>query len=172
MIQIRYESADGGIHFSSGGLEVLVPEDAVRRAMAFVPTASLVSVTDPMTLEENHPMWQHYSGGSRESGMAWTMSDAIEDAKALRRHLPSMGSTFFEMLLAEPGRLFTSQEIMDAHPMFDKPQTISGCLSGFSKPCRESGRPLPFFWWDGKKGTPSRYAVRPSVARVFLAAGG
>ncbi|MFJ8155146.1 DUF6416 domain-containing protein [Streptomyces sp. NPDC094468] len=35
---------------------------------------------------------------------------------------------------------------------------------------RNSGRRLPFYWWEAPEGsTGATYAVRPSVAAVFLA---
>jgi hypothetical protein len=80
--------------------------------------------------------------------------------------------TFFEMLLSEPGRLFTSEEIVATHSeVFSSVRAVAGCLAGFVKPTEELGRPFPFFWWEGLHGAPSRYAIRPSIAAVFAAAG-
>ncbi|WP_164836513.1 DUF6416 domain-containing protein [Actinacidiphila soli] len=44
-------------------------------------------------------------------------------------------------------------------------------LVGTSKGHSNSGRRFPFYWWEAPEGSAgATYAVRPSVAAVFLAA--
>jgi hypothetical protein len=47
---------------------------------------------------------------------------------------------------------------------------VAGSLSQLSRPHRDSGRRLPFYWWAGSDGEASLYAMKPSVAELFAAA--
>jgi hypothetical protein len=117
-------------------------------------------------------MWEHHSGGDRSSGVPWSLPEALDDARDLRRNLPAKGSAFFELLISEPGRAFTSDEIIGLlREHFTSAHSIAGALNGFAKPCERTGRPFPFYWWEGTNGSPTRYAMRPSIALVFIAAG-
>lgn len=50
-------------------------------------------------------------------------------------------------------------------------QRVAGVVGGMSKGHSNSGRRLPFYWWEALEGSAGgAYTVRPSVAVVFLAA--
>lgn len=118
-------------------------------------------------------MWDHASGGSRnEPGREWTMNDLAEAAITLDAVSGKKAGIFVELLLDHPGRLFTSDEIIAAAPdSFASPYAVAGSLNGFRKHVERAGRVYPFYWWEGgRRGVPTRYAVRPSVAAVFNAA--
>jgi hypothetical protein len=52
----------------------------------------------------------------------------------------------------------------------DPARRVAGALSGMSKGHSNSERRLPFYWWEAAEGSAgATYAVRPSVAAVFLA---
>ncbi len=168
------------IQRTSDGVRILadgVIIDLDRRVCGQIAAASTATEPGEATavpfLSDHHPMWQHYSGQERHRGRAWSMPEDLPGAREPRRHVAGMAcGTFFEMLLSEPGRLFTSEEIVAAHSdVFASANAVAGCLNGFVKPTEELGRPFPFYWWEGADGAPSRYAVRPSDAAVFAAAG-
>ena len=124
-------------------------------------------------LDENHPMWDVASGGSRNRpGETWTMEDLSEAAVLLGAIRGKKAGAFFDLLLKEPGRLLTSDEIMSATPgTFSSAYAIAGSLNRFRKHVERAGRAYPFYWWEGTDSDkPTRYAVRPSVANVFNAA--
>lgn len=166
------EFIDGKVVITSGGMQTILSEAVVAQVAAVLPsTKQATGVLGPLVLAEDHPMWDHHSGGDRHHGHPWVMPDAIDDARSTRRYLPAKASAFFELLLSEPGRLFTSEEIVDAIDTLKSPAAVAGSLNGFVKPTNDNGRPFPFYWWEGADGKPTRYAIRPSVAKVFIAAG-
>lgn len=118
-------------------------------------------------LPEEHPMWEHHSGGFRHQRPRWTLDD-LHEARLTLRNLSPKARVFFDIMLEEPGRLLTSTEIIDRAPdVFASASAIAGALNGFTSHADRADRPLPFYWWAGP---PARYAVRPSVADVFIRA--
>lgn len=170
-MSVSVELVGDEILLNGGGLRCSLPVSVGKQIAALLPTDHASTSLAPLVLDDDHVMWDHHSGGDRHKGEPWAQPGALDDARALRRYLPTMGSAFFELLLSEPGRLFTSEEICEQLPMFKSPAAVAGSLNGFVKPKNENGRPFPFYWWEGADGKPTRYAVRPSVANVFIAAG-
>lgn len=165
------EFVEGRVVITAGGVQIALSEAVSQKIAAVLPKDKSGGAPSPLVLSEDHPMWDHHSGGDRHHGHPWVSPEALEDARVTRRHLPEKASAFFELLLSEPGRLFTSEEIVAAIGSLKSAAAVAGSLNGFVKPCRETGRPFPFYWWEGADGKPTRYAVRPSVAAVFIAAG-
>lgn len=164
---------DQQIQLSEGGFTLLLSPADVQKVISLVAVPTQPSSGNaPVVLDENHPMWDHHSGGDRHVGEQWVLPDALEDAAEERAALSPMASPLFELLLSHPGRLWTSEEIMHELPIFKSPAAIAGSLNGFVRHKNSNGRAFPFYWWEGPPGTPTRFAVRPSVAEVFLAAGG
>ena len=132
--------------------------------------ASTATSTD-VVLEEGHPMWDHASGGDRRAGIEFHADDE-QEARELRRGLSTKASVFFEHLLRQPGRLVSTTELIETYPeVFGSPSAVAGSLTSFSRACKRMKRSLPFYWWEGSVDTPTRYAIRPTVAQVFLRAG-
>lgn len=127
---------------------------------------------DPeVVLVDGHPMWDHASGGDRQAGVEFHDGDE-RLAFALRRGLSTKASVFFEHLLHEPGRLVSVTELIETYPdVFSSASAVAGSLTSFSRACKRVERSLPFYWWEGRAPVPTRYAVRPAVAQVFLRAG-
>ena len=128
---------------------------------------------DAMVLAEHHPMWDHASGGDRnEQGRQWTIADLTEANLTLAGISGKKSGVFFDLLLAQPGRLFSVEDIMAAAPtVFASAYSIAGSFNGFRKHTDRAERVYPFHWWEGDThGTPTLYAIRPSVAAVFNAA--
>lgn len=124
-------------------------------------------------LPEDALMWSYSSGGSRnEPSEQWTLADLAEAAITLEGIRGKKSEVFFDVLLSDPGRTFSSDEIVKAHPeVFASAFAVAGSLNGFRKHAERAGRAFPFHWWEGNGAdTPTRYGIRPSVAEVFLAA--
>lgn len=124
-----------------------------------------------VVLAPDHPMWDHHSGGDRHAQREFSDGDEIE-ARATRGGLSPKASVFFEELLTLPGHLFSSQHFIETFPdVFESPAAVAGCLNGFTRHCERADRSYPFYWWEGRNGSPTRYAIHPHVARVFIRAG-
>lgn len=131
----------------------------------------VVAADHGIVLTEDHPMWDHASGGDRQAGVEFHDGDE-QSARTLRRGLSKKSRVFFEHLLREPGRLVSARELIETYPdVFGSPSAVAGSLTSFSKACKRAQRSLPFYWWEGRAGAPARYAIRPAVAQVFLRAG-
>ncbi|MCH5676796.1 DUF6416 domain-containing protein [Streptomyces sp. CME 23] len=81
----------------------------------------------------------------------------------------------FEYLLRNPGRGFHCTELVDkalgGSNGADPAKRVAGVVYGMTKAYDDSGRRYPFYWWEAPEGSAgATYAVRPSVAAVFLAA--
>ncbi len=171
LMPITVSNAGNEILLESGGLRISLPASVSAQVAALLPPAATSATNSTeLVLSEDHPMWDHHSGGNRNTGERWDTNEGLEYARSLRRYLPDKASAFFEMLLREPGRLFTSDEIARSLGL-KSPSAVAGALNGFVKPGRENKRPYPFYWWEGADGRPTRYAVRPSIAAAFIAAG-
>ncbi|MFE1287094.1 DUF6416 domain-containing protein [Streptomyces sp. NPDC058751] len=80
-----------------------------------------------------------------------------------------------EYLLRAPGRTIHCTELADkvlgGPGQGDAARRVAGVVSGMGKAHGNSGRRYPFYWWAAPGGSAgATYAVRPSVAAVFLAA--
>jgi Family of unknown function (DUF6416) len=140
----------------------------VRAELAALESkAAKTPVPGPPLLLEEHPMWEHHSGGKNHHGRPqWREGDSSY-AAALLMDLSGKARVFFELLLDRPGQLLDTHQLLRLAPgTFGSAKAIAGCLNGFVNPCRRFDRRFPFYWWDRFDG-PTSYAVRPSVARVF-----
>jgi hypothetical protein len=164
MPTVRIELADG--------LALELNDEQRQRLLQLLSAHAVTSppASDAM-LTEDHPMWDHASGGDRQAGIEFHADDE-QLARNLRRGLSTKASVFFEHLLREPGRLVSTSELIEAYPdVFGSPSAVAGSLTSFSRACKRAERSLPFYWWEGSANSPTRYAIRPAVAQVFLRAG-
>jgi len=124
-----------------------------------------------LVLPEDHPMWDHGSGGDRnDPALRWRPGDLAEAAITLAGVKGKKAGRFFDILLSQPGRLFSVADLMEIEPEFTSAHSVAGCLNGFRLHIKRAGRHYPFYWWEGEE-LKTRYAVRPSVAEIFLEAG-
>ncbi|MDX2759817.1 DUF6416 domain-containing protein [Streptomyces europaeiscabiei] len=125
-------------------------------------------------LTEADPRWAEHSGEEGHDGPEWGPED-LERAAVFLAELAPQALRVFEHLLRNPGREFHCTELMDetlgGSNDVDPARRTAGVLSGMSKAHGNSARRYPFSWWVAPKGgAGATYAVRPSVAAVFLAA--
>ncbi|MCX5313344.1 DUF6416 domain-containing protein [Streptomyces sp. NBC_00154] len=104
----------------------------------------------------------------------WGPED-LERATRFLAELAPQARQMLEYLLCNPGRRIHCTELVDmalGGPTAGAPaQRVAGVVGGMSKGHSNSGRRLPFYWWEAPEGSAgATYAVRPSVAAVFLAA--
>lgn len=152
------------------GLVLELDDEALRRLIAQLTTEEKTGDRDLEYLPPEHPMWDHASGGDRHSKREFGVGDE-DEARALRRGLSPKAKVFFEELLTKPGHLFPSTDFIEKFPeTFESPSAIAGCLNGFTKHCERADRSYPFYWWESDRG-PTRYAIHPDVARVFIKVG-
>ncbi|MFF7678073.1 DUF6416 domain-containing protein [Actinacidiphila glaucinigra] len=126
-------------------------------------------------LTEADPRWDKHSGEAghyRDS--EWGPQD-LERAAKFSAELAPQAWKVFQYLLRNPGRAIHCTELVDkalgGPNESDPARRVAGVLSGMSKGHGNSERRLPFYWWEAPEGSVgATYAVRPSVAAVFLAA--
>ncbi|GAA4773003.1 MULTISPECIES: DUF6416 domain-containing protein [Streptomyces] len=125
-------------------------------------------------LSEVDPRWAKHSGGEGHSGLEWGPED-LERAATFTSELAPQARRVFEYLLRNPGRRVHCTELVDkalgGPNESDPARRVAGVLSGMSRGHTTSQRRLPFYWWEAPEGIAgAMYAIRPSVAAVFLAA--
>ena len=115
-------------------------------------------------LADNHPLWDRHSGGDRHAAPEWTGRDA-NLADAFYAEVRGKAKVFLDLLLDHPGRQLSADDLIAAAPdVFTSAFSVAGAVNGLRLAQEASGRRYPFYWWEG---TPSRYAVKPSVAALF-----
>lgn len=167
----------GGLRMTSrialaSGVTLELDEEALARIVAQLPNEDGgIAAVPNSVLPDGHPMWEHHSGGDRHQAPDFGDGDEYE-ALITRRGLSPKASVFFEELLSAPGQLLSSDHFVTRFPeVFESASAIAGALNGFRRHCDRAGRAFPFCWWEGRGGVPTRYAIRPAVAQVFLRAG-
>ncbi|MET7382302.1 DUF6416 domain-containing protein [Streptomyces sp. NPDC005526] len=126
-------------------------------------------------LTEVDPRWAEHSGGEGHYGAPEWGPEDLERAAAFLAELAPQAGRVFEYLLRNPGRTIHCTELVDkalgGPNEGDPARRVAGALSGMSKAYSNCGRRFPFYWWEAPEGSVgATYAVRPSVAAVFLAA--
>ncbi|MCF3136192.1 hypothetical protein IPZ69_38970 [Streptomyces olivochromogenes] len=99
----------------------------------------------------------------------------MERAAVFLAELAPQARRMFEYLLRSPGRMIHCTELADkalGGPNGGDPAPrVAGVVRGMDKGHSNSERRYPFYWWAAPEGgSGATYAVRPSVAAVFLAA--
>jgi hypothetical protein len=126
-------------------------------------------------LSEVDPRWGKHSGeAGHYDAPEWGPED-LQRAAVFLTELAPQARHVLEYLARNPGRRIHCTELVDkalgGPNESDPARRVAGVLSGMSKGHSNSGRRLPFYWWEAPEGSAgATYAVRPSVAAVFLAA--
>ncbi|QDO41883.1 hypothetical protein FNV62_30555 [Streptomyces sp. RLB3-17] len=126
-------------------------------------------------LTEADPRWAKHSGEAGHYGAPEWGPEDLERAAMFLAELAPQARRVFQHLLRNPGRRIHCTELVDkalgGPNESDPARRVAGALSGMSKGHSNSERRLPFYWWEAPEGNAgATYAVRPSVAAVFLAA--
>ncbi|MFD4508012.1 DUF6416 domain-containing protein [Streptomyces sp. NPDC058457] len=126
-------------------------------------------------LAEADPRWAEHSGEQGHYGAPEWGPEDLDRAAVFLAELPPQAGRVLDYLLRNPGRAIHCTELvdkaLDGPNEGDPARRVAGAVSGMSKAHVNSGRRYPFYWWEAPEGsTGATYAVRPSVAAVFLAA--
>jgi hypothetical protein len=120
---------------------------------------------------DDHPMWSLHSGGSRHDGPDWRPDD-VDLAEASSR-LPRLTQVFHDALVDHPGQVLSVEDLARVtNGALSSSRVIAGALSGYVQWCERLDRRFPFYWWEGREGESTRYAMQPRVAALFRAARG
>ena len=126
-----------------------------------------------MMLKDDDPLWERHSGGDGHSGPEWGPGDGPLAAD-FYRSLAVNARLIFDLLMDRPGEQVNSDRIAEqirgrGHTATSKlaGQVVAGSLSMTGELAAASGRRLPFYWWKGRDGSASCYAMKPMVATLF-----
>ena len=150
------------------GIEITVEKAVAARLLEQLNAAFAGDETpSSAVLPDNHPLWDRRSGGAGHDGPEWADGDG-DLAEAFYDGLGGKAKVFFDLLLDRPGRQLSVDDLIEASSgVFTSSFSIAGAINGLRLPRAVAERRYPFAWWEG---TPTRYAVKPSVAQLFNAA--
>lgn len=131
---------------------------------------------DGETASEDDPRWDHHSGRDLHYGPDWKPDDEAV-ARAFYATLAPNARLILDLMMRRPGEQldadFLAGQIRGRRPDETRSshrRVVSGSLSAIRRAAEEADRSLPFRWWKGQDGAASLYAMRPSVAAIFLEA--
>lgn len=152
------------------GVEITVETPVAVRLLEQLTAALADDDTSAnATLAEDHTLWDRRSGGAGHDEPEWAAGDE-KLAETFYDSLGGKAKIFFDLLLDRPGTQLSVDDLIDASGgVFASSFSIAGAINGLRLPREAARRRYPFAWWEG---TPTRYAVKPSVAGLFDAARG
>ena len=125
------------------------------------------------TLRDDDPLWEVHSGGDGHRGLEWGPGDSRRAAE-FYRSLVGNARLIFDLLMDHPGQQVDSdwlaaQILGPARGGAGESarQVVAGSLRVTGELAAASGRRLPFYWWQGRDGSASWYAMKPMVAALF-----
>jgi hypothetical protein len=122
-----------------------------------------------LIMGDDHPMWSLHSGGSRHDAPDWGPGD--EQLAEAQYRLPPLTGRFHNALVDHPGQLLSVEDLASlTDGELPNSRVIAGALAGYVQWCERLNRRFPFYWWEGRNGESTTYAMQPRVAALFLAA--
>ncbi|MER6312576.1 DUF6416 domain-containing protein [Streptomyces sp. NPDC001581] len=127
-------------------------------------------------LNESDPRWDQASGGHTVDGHPQWGPEDVDRAADLLAEMRPAARRMFDHLVRHPGLEVHCAELelkCLGGPEAGKntANRVASTLRGLTDPAGATGRRLPFEWWKAPAGgVGATYAVRPSVAAIFLAA--
>jgi len=126
-----------------------------------------------MMLTDDDLLWEQHSGGDGHRGPEWGAGDG-RLAVVFYRSLGQNARLIFDLLMDRPGEQVDADWLATQIPVpvrggISEParQLVSGSLSLTGELAAAAGRRLPFYWWKGRDGSASWYAMKPIVAALF-----
>jgi len=124
-------------------------------------------------LTDDDLLWEQHSGGDGHRGPEWGAGDG-RLAVVFYRSLGQNARLIFDLLMDRPGEQVDADWLATQIPVpvrggISEParQVVSGSLSLTGELAAAAGRRLPFYWWKGRDGSASWYAMKPIVAALF-----
>lgn len=131
--------------------------------------AEPVSSGQVLIIGDDHPMWSLHSGGSRHDAPDWGPDD--EQLAEAQYRLPPLTARFQRALMDHPGQLLSVGDLAGlTDGALSNSRVIAGALAGYVQWCERLDRRFPFYWWEGRDGESTQYAMQPRVAALFRAA--
>jgi hypothetical protein len=155
-----------------GGISLTMSRDEAATVAAQLAevgiTAETSMASSMMIIADDHPMWSLHSGGGRHDGPDWGPGD--EQLAEGQYRLPPLTTVFHRALVDHPGRLLSVEDLgRITRGALSSRHVIAGALSGYAQWCTRLNRRFPFYWWEGRDGKSSRYAMQLRVAALFRA---
>jgi hypothetical protein len=73
-------------------------------------------------------------------------------------------------LVDHPGQLLSAEDLARVTDgALSNSRVIAGALAGYVQWCERLDRRFPFYWWEGREGQSTRYAMQPRFAGLFWA---
>jgi Family of unknown function (DUF6416)/TIR domain len=120
-----------------------------------------------LAFNDDDPIWERHSGKDGHRGQEWVPTDHAQ-AEAFYLSLAGRARFIFDLLIDHPGELIDADKIRELRPSdFPSRQSVAASLSGLRGAFEASGRRYPFYWWAGKQGGPTQYAMKKTVANLF-----
>lgn len=127
-------------------------------------------------LGEDDPRWDRHSGRDLHYGPEWKPHDRVL-AQTFYAGLAANARLILDLMMRRPGEQldadYLAGQIRGRRPgetLSSHRRVVSGSLSAIRHAAEAADRSLPFRWWKGQDGAASLYAMRPSVAAIFLKA--
>jgi len=126
-----------------------------------------------MALKDDDLLWEQHSGGDGHRGPEWEAGDS-RLAVGFYRSLGGNARLIFDLLMDQPGEQVDADWLAAQIPgpvrggtSDQARQVVAGSLSQTGELAAPAGRRLPFYWWKGRDGSASWYAMKPMVAALF-----
>jgi hypothetical protein len=126
-----------------------------------------------MALKDDDPLWDQHSGGDGHRGPEWRAGDSRLAVK-FYQSLGGNARLIFDLLMDHPGEQVDSnwlaaqvRGLVGGETSEPARQVVSGSLSPTGELSAAAGRRFPFYWWKGRDGAASCYAMKPMVAALF-----
>lgn len=160
------------IEIRVGGIGLVLSRGDAASVAAQLADAGIAA--EPMTsnqvliIGDDHPMWSLHSGGSRHEDPDWGPDD--EQLAEAQYRLPPLTARFHRTLVDHPGQLLSVEDLAGlTDGALSNSRVIAGALAGYVQWCERLDRRFPFYWWEGREGESTRYAMQPRVAALFRA---
>ena len=146
---------------------VPVPEDRVAEFYAWF---AQFLAAEPGGPPRGGPRGRGFGPRSRHDADAWSVDDA-EQARWLYGKLAPPARELFDLLIAEPGRRFSGNEIAGRLKLQAGAHGVAGILAWPGRYSRRLGRELPIAT-EGRDDGGTDYYLEDDVAQLFAAARG
>lgn len=159
------------IQIRLGGIGLLLTRADAASVAAQLSEAGIVAADasvsdDALIIGDDHPMWKLHSGGPRHDAPDWGPED--DQLAETQYRLPALTAKFHRALVDHAGQLLSVEDLARlTHGELSNSRVVAGALAGYVQWCERLNRRFPFYWWEGREGESTRYAMQHRVAALF-----
>lgn len=125
-------------------------------------------------IDDSDVTWDQHDGGEGHSDQPeWSAEDGPLAARFYSA-TPASGRLVLDLMSDRPGEQLDADWIVSQLVGRDPGlggvsgrQLAAASIGGMRRPTEAAGRRLPFYWWRGRNGSPTLYAMKTSVAALF-----